>query len=885
MCLRWVRLPRFLVVVLVGVVLVGAGNDVRSWGQDSLFDRVARALLGSRNSQPSLLTAEDAPIQVARDQLQIGITNAYDPSGIRYLATRLRIKNSSSKELLFHSNACRLEIGADIAPRVTTAQQLNNMPVSLIDEDPDGVDPLTIQGKDQLPIPPGQTRFAWLIFAPLPPVRDLPDVQLHLETSQGPLQLELTKSERSRLKVESERIGPRSCVEIARVSGELNILNLPDLVNQIERVRPKGSSALVISFQRGTVLRDPLITEWLVDGRDDRDNERMKYLPSWPGLFQSTVVVGLPGQGDETSDSQAATEPQAIRMVTRRLIPRLDSATLRQELQSGHPDFRMAILQDHGDLVAQIEPAALISAWKDESTRAELGTSLIRSMRSVALPEAVELLDRVTREESVENAVQALRSLNLSPMPGARQRAIRLARDPQVQKRIGLPRILQSVDVEVDSAWIPVLREAFSSPAPLARELALQQILSLGIPDRLPILEKAFADPSSDVRDTAYQAIVGQRSNEEEPLFVRETYRRFRSGMRDDKTLLGMGEIRDPALIPELLKSIDSHPDDDSPLIDLCIDLGGEEVLPELEKRFSRLPVRSQRRILRLMRDRGSSSVRELAISQLNATDEELRSASVSILVGIGDDSSYRLLREHLQKNVDNELGIEAIRIIGQSSTPQSKQFLRTLTKEPTAELRTLAQEGLEAEWNSSPNFNWKEVAQDLLNDGQKEGQIEALKLALEADDQNTRNINNLAFAYLNQSRPREARPLFDRALQVDPDSHIPVTGIAICIAVDGRTKDAIAMVDRRDLLSRWGRESLYLYNVACVYGRSIESLNQQPSSADNELLRRAWEDRAIQLLRNAVNRGFGNLALMESDPDLNSLRSLPAFQQLQMRK
>ena len=137
---RWDRLIRPLILA---IVLVCSAHAVVA--QDTFFDNVARALLGGISFKPRPLTAEDAPILVARDQLQTGITNAYDPSGVRYLAIRLRIQNRTPKELIVHSNASRISLGMDVALRVTTADQLHGMPVSLIGEDPDGVDQFQVK--------------------------------------------------------------------------------------------------------------------------------------------------------------------------------------------------------------------------------------------------------------------------------------------------------------------------------------------------------------------------------------------------------------------------------------------------------------------------------------------------------------------------------------------------------------------------------------------------------------------------------------------------------------------------------------------------------------------------------------------------------------------
>jgi hypothetical protein len=52
-------------------------------------------------------------------------------------------------------------------------------------------------------------------------------------------------------------------------------------------------------------------------------------------------------------------------------------------------------------------------------------------------------------------------------------------------------------------------------------------------------------------------------------------------------------------------------------------------------------------------------------------------------------------------------------------------------------------------------------------------------------------------------------------------------------------------------------------------------------AAAERAKQARAYADRAIELLGEAIAKGFENAALMQKDTDLASLRSRPDFQQL----
>ena len=66
---------------------------------------------------------------------------------------------------------------------------------------------------------------------------------------------------------------------------------------------------------------------------------------------------------------------------------------------------------------------------------------------------------------------------------------------------------------------------------------------------------------------------------------------------------------------------------------------------------------------------------------------------------------------------------------------------------------------------------------------------------------------------------------------------------------------------------------------MACIYGRSIESLSKKESLTDDEKKKvEAWKKQAMTDLAESFNKGFSDLKWAQEDPDLKSLQELPKF-------
>jgi hypothetical protein len=102
---------------------------------------------------------------------------------------------------------------------------------------------------------------------------------------------------------------------------------------------------------------------------------------------------------------------------------------------------------------------------------------------------------------------------------------------------------------------------------------------------------------------------------------------------------------------------------------------------------------------------------------------------------------------------------------------------------------------------------------------------------------------------------------------------------------VEGKIDDAIKQVEGGREKHKNTAAGLFLYNVACVYSRSIEYLKEHPEIAESSQKQEAYRKKAIADLEQAIKQGFPDFDWMAKDPDFKVLRDDPEFKKLLAKK
>jgi tetratricopeptide (TPR) repeat protein len=90
-------------------------------------------------------------------------------------------------------------------------------------------------------------------------------------------------------------------------------------------------------------------------------------------------------------------------------------------------------------------------------------------------------------------------------------------------------------------------------------------------------------------------------------------------------------------------------------------------------------------------------------------------------------------------------------------------------------------------------------------------------------------------------------------------------------------TEDVEALLRQGDLLA------LHVYNAACAFSRASAAAEHDAklSPTERDRVKAGYADRAMELLRQAVAKGYRKPSIIKPDPDLDSLRARKDFQKL----
>src|SRR5262249_21782053 len=110
-------------------------------------------------------------------------------------------------------------------------------------------------------------------------------------------------------------------------------------------------------------------------------------------------------------------------------------------------------------------------------------------------------------------------------------------------------------------------------------------------------------------------------------------------------------------------------------------------------------------------------------------------------------------------------------------------------------------------------------------------------------------------------------------ALQQPEDLREPAL-VAAMYALVRREKQPAKAVAAAELLADNASAPDPVYDAACGYALCV-------ALADNPEVKKKFADRAVELLRRAIAKGYTNVANMRKDTDLDALRGRDDFKQL----
>lgn len=843
-------------------------------------------LAAQRTGGKLLLDQIDAPLQAWGNRVHLGVDNAYAANKIRYLVIRLTLLNRSDEMVTVDSGEITLSGWGETYQVGDRSEEFAAMPVK-VDRAVYSMGDLTTPPK--MTIPAQMAASFWCVFTGLgwgDPVTGL-TVQIPLESGKT-LQHVLDQEQAARLGLTVETIGPARSLGLMTIHGALNTVNARNLAARIEEQIQAGCQRFVIRWSSDAAVMDADLVDWLFErAQQQMGNELYAQFPAFSepkflALSQLPAKNMDDGIDDRHQGSYFPETADAVLAGLKDLLQVIDPKYVTQEIRYGHPFSQRAALASLG---SRVDRATLDNLFPELSQLYDTAKEQTRNYVLLAIgqqdhPEAIPMLINIATREREQDAEWAFVSLLRSRQQAAVSAVTRLMTSGNLN--VSPKRQIELLAENYRREWSPYLLDALNSKDEEERGQALRGIVRVGHPESLEILKRALNDSSKNVRDIAFDALVARDDSESEQLAMEYTLSLIEQGVLTESMLTLMSRTRDPRVAPLILEYLKKEKSSRLQLLTLLEQIGDDKIVRELLQMESQLTIAERVQVYNLVVSFDLPEQLEVARAALQSDELQLRQAGIAILTRQASDSAAEAIFALLSTAEQTET-TQICYALGRIGTLRAKELLLQFRLQALADQNanglSAASDGLRLWMSHSAGWSAIESASYHSRVENYENALIYYGLATEIDPELGIAYSGKGNALLKLQKYDEARKAFQQAYELDDFDGQAITGIGIVKAMQGEIKEAVQLTEESS--PKFPEDDIFAYNTACVYGRAIEWMKENMNDAASKAIIAGYEAKAIEALESSIEYGFDEFPLMQTDPDLNSLRELPAFQQL----
>jgi HEAT repeat protein len=897
--------------------------------------------------------APDSPLQFRTAELAIslggisqGVTNFYNEDRNRFLAVELIVANVTGVPQTLDVKSIRLRTGGRTLAWQDRPKEIEGLSFQAGNEHKAIRE---VQPPDALAIPAGATASTWLLFTGLEIGTFIPDLTLEIPAESQGLLLDVGLYERARLEQRVRRTGPRDCLAIVEIHGELNTINGGALASTLDELSTGGVRRVVVAFDAEAVPPTQFLGDWLRQAQHPNPyQQQFKQMPVFPvTLIELHYVLG----STERSESSAQVHTSLATAVVAALqtaFASMPAGEVIQSIKSTDPAVRSAALQAGAHrLSADQYPIVLRSLDAPES---EVRRAAILALGEFAAPSVLAKLSALALSGPPDQALPAIRAMAASRFPEAQAELVKLIRERKLPITVEL---VMTLSEHPHAAWQPLFLEFATATDSKVRQAALQALSRLGHDELVSILADGLKSEDARLREEAFQRLTHLDVRAADELASAYTLERLRLEPPSASIREYLERVRDQRAVPLLLRYLDQPEAVRRSVIELLTIIGDHTVAAEFVKRYPKFSASEQVLVLQTLQTLDSPLGKPLAIAALRSDDVTLVQRAVGYLQERGTEDVVAAMCEVLDGLVgksntsamaflSNGLGI-----IG---TPSAREALLKLRSSTDENARRAAQSGLQALWSQSPAREMvataavqlegvetlllraeqgrtiripdgrpieperaRELArqrqldakrqldyasridadypdlplqQGILRriEGDADAAITLFRRALELNAELLEAHVELGDTLYKADRFAEAIPPLKYAFEKDSGEyrHQRLTSWALSLVRTGQMEEALDLIKQH--ADEFPNSPVFEYNVACLYGRSVEHLRNDPDVAPDDPRYAVFSEEAVRMLQAAFEHGVDRAtnddmySYMRTDPDLVPLHNVSVF-------
>ena len=810
----------------------------------------------------------------------------------RIFVAKLMLINLTAEAKTVEASQVTLDADGNVLKNGVIDAQVQNYGISIGQQ---GFSLNQIKPTASLKIAPGQSGTTWIIFSGLPRGPGMPKLKLSIAVGDRPIELDVNAWAASKLDVTTKRLGPRGCLALLTIGGELNFLSYSALVEELERLAAQKVTRVVIRWAEGAPPIEQNLSYQFIGmaqslGRTDAQNQQIQTMPQsftefrlaeLPAANQNQsnygVNVHAPGMNPAAIANASIVHKTSAEAVVAGLrtayevVPRNE---LLEDIRSADPLTRAAAVATGGGRLAA-EHLPLLLQLADDADLA-LQRAALLALRHFGEPEAIDKLLGYARKNTEPLASMAVESLAGSRYSAAHDALLGLLDREGAESRKTIVKVLAQYPRPI---WSETIYKFVRDPQGGLGIDGLQALVRVGHPKLIEVLKDALASRDTVLRDAAFNELVNQTDSASEQIAIQFTLKHMESAPPTPPMLAFLTKTKDQASLPLLLKHLKNNASDRTGIINTLAQIGDQTVANALVEQYATLRPNEQTAVLGVLGQLKSPAFLKLAASALESQDASVVSTTCQWLQSDASPAAVKLLIDTFEKTTLPNTITYTANALGQVATTEARASIRKARSSSDQHRKTLAQQALTNIYQRSPGMQYVYQARQMEQQKDHAAAIEFFDQAIKTDPDLPEAFSGRANVLIRLDKYPDAKKDFEKAVALDDMNHQAVTGLAICQAIEGKFDDAIKLAE--NLRATNANDGLFLYNVACVYGRAIEQLLKDDKLPEREQKLETFRRKALDDLRGSQKLGFNDQAWMKEDPDLKSLHDLPEFQEI----
>lgn len=746
-----------------------------------------------------------------------------------------------------------------------------------------------------LKVASGQSATTWILFSGLPRGPGMPKMKLRIAAGDKPLELDINAWTAAKLDITSKRLGPRGCLALLTIGGELNFLSYSALVEELERLASQKVTRVVIRWAEGAPGIDLNLSYQFIGmaqslGRTDAQNQQIPTLPQsftefrlaeLPAANQGQSNYGINNYGPGLNPTAMANASVIHKTTADAVIAALRTAyevvprnELLEDIRSADPLTRAAAVATGGGRLAAEHLPLLLQLADDEDPA--LQKAALVALRHFGEPEVIEKLLSYARKNTEPLASMAVESLAGSRYAAAHDALLGLLEREGADSRKTIVKVLA---LNPRPIWSETIYKFVRDPQGGLGIEGLQALVRVGHPKLTEVLKEALQSRDAAIRDAAFNELVNQTDAASEQIALQFTLKHMESSPPTPAMLGFLTKTKDQSSIPLLLKHLKTNANDRSGIINTLAQIGDQTVADVLVEQYASLRPNEQTAVLGVLGQLKSPAFLKLAASALESQDPSLLSTTCQWLQNDGSPAAVKLLIQAFEKTTQPNTITYTSNALAQVATTEARAAIRKARSSSDPHRQAQARQALQNLYARSPGMQYVYQARAMEQQNDHKAAIELFDQAIKTDSDLPEAYTGRANVLIRQDKYPDAKKDFEKAMALDDQNHQAITGLAICLAVEGKFDEGIKLTE--DVRAKYATDGLFLYNAACVYGRAIEKLLKDDKLPERDKKLEAFRRKALDDLRESQKLGFNDQEWMKKDPDLTSLHDLPEFQEI----